>query len=65
MSLSGGAHDTMGGWTANDTLYLEGYSPSQVSIASAAGNVTFNLTNGATITFTDATTSEFNGRVIY
>jgi hypothetical protein len=60
------AQDTVGGWSqSNDTLNLVGYSSVQVSTVNSAGNFVVDLTNGAKITFTDVTNTDFTGKIIY
>ncbi len=64
-SVGGGAADTITGWTTSDSLFLVGYDSTQSSTVAGGGNFTFHLQNGASITFTDATQSEFNGKFLY
>jgi hypothetical protein len=64
-AASGTINDTVAGWTTDDALFLVGYNSATSSMSSGSGNVVFNLSNGSTITFTDTTTGEFNGRVLY
>ena len=65
MSLDGGAHDTVTGWSSQDTLFLMGYDSTTTSTISGGGNFTVDLAHGATITFTDADSSAFVGRILY
>jgi hypothetical protein len=64
-SVGGGAHDTISGWTTVDSLFLGGYDSTATTTIAGGGNLTFNLSDGTSITFTNATSNEFTGRILY
>lgn len=65
MSLGGGAHDTVTGWSAQDSLFLMGYDSTTTTTVDGGGDFTVDLTHGATITFTDTNSAAFMGRMLY
>jgi hypothetical protein len=68
---AGGAHDIITDFSANDSVYIEGYAAGTASGLQAASTVTasglmLSLSDGTTITFSNVTDqSSLNGRIRY